>query len=39
MVNIVSKFQVPRTWFQYRGNKQFGPFFGAELDPKCHKEL
>ena len=25
------------TWFQYRGNKQFGPFFGAEFDPNGHK--
>ena len=26
-----------KTWFQYRGNKQFGPFFGAEFDPNGHK--
>ena len=26
-------------WFQYRGNKQFGPFFGPKFDPKCQKEL
>ena len=25
------------TWFQYMGNKQFGPFFGAEFDPNGHK--
>ena len=26
-----------KTWFQYRGNKQFGPFFGAEFYPNGHK--
>ena len=25
------------TWFKYRGNEQFGPFFGAEFDPNSHK--
>ena len=28
---------LPKTWFQYRVNKQFGPFFGAEFDPNGHK--
>ena len=25
------------TWFKYRGNRQFGPFFGAKFDPKSNK--
>ena len=27
------------TLFQYRGNKQFRPFFGAKIDPKGRKML